>query len=654
MRPVTRFFRENSRTFVLIIMSLLLVVFLIGDFFDPSRGRRTEHLDMQIGVVDGRKVTQADLRRAEVDSDVTAALFGTRIPISAKDEAEKLLTTHLLVDEARSRGLRIGSAQLETQLQQMASSGLNVNGTIAALSAKFSLSHEAILESVARVLSVLQYAQVMSESGGVFETPIPRRETAFREQRQEAQIRAAVIDANALLSKVAEPTEEEIAAHFEEAKSRVDAHTDDSLVFGYRTPEKVAVEYLTIDPATLLAKVSVRERDVEKFYNEHRDRYTKPGAPTTNPAERPQPIPLSLEEARDRVKADVREQKAAAEAQRIVNEMREFAIAPWQAMPADDKGVRAAPPADKIVDFEALRARYADRADITLHRTEALDFTGLRRDPLFGAAQVGGFGRGQRGFAAPLVAFTVEGATRLGGSDELASLHVGEPAPVAFTRRTYSRGDASPHQPVLFRVVKFEPSGPPASIDVVRPKLIENLKMMKAMALAGEAASKLRDRAKEIGLEAACSEATELKQLLADAEEAKKAQSQPADQPPIPPDYVAKFGPTLHERFRRSPGMYPHLGYSPTLADRVFKLVDETAGAGPVAHRVTVVPTPAMRTWAVIELESLKPLYEGDYAAAKQALTQTMQYEFRSFVMGWFDSENVRKRTGYVEKVSAN
>jgi hypothetical protein len=214
----------------------------------------------------------------------------------------------------------------------------------------------------------------------------------------------------------------------------------------------------------------------------------------------------------------------------------------------------------------------------------------------------------------------------------------------------------------VFKVTEVIPSGPPESLAVVREDVVRDWATSEAHALAGQWAQKLADAArapspdgKPKGLAAAIEELSELKQILADADAAWAASTQPASAPatqPRPEDMrpinaVTALGPHTIDRFGRRPGPLPHIQRCTTLHEEIFKLGDALT-TQPSLPRVVVGQNASVQKWAVAELHKIKELYAGSFDAGRSQLMMQQSFEHaRQIMQFWFDPASVAARAGF-------
>ncbi len=631
-----RYVRENTRTLLMVVMSLLLVAFLIPDAVQSCQ--RDDLRNQVIGRAFGRAFTADDVARVSAEIRVAESLLPREYHVSAAVASE--IDQYLLFEEARQAGVRVSAERLK---------GLD-DSVVARVARAHNCSRAQAYRALGDYMAMLQAESL--QQGGVILSPA-RLLRAYRDEQQTLDCRMSVLDGAAFLGSVGEPTEEQLAALFEAGKNRRTAHTEEELVYGYQVPDRVQVEYLTVDPKKILSKIQVLEKEAREFYEQNKSRYTKRvPKPTTQSTQETQParppetevIQLTYEEVKEQVRNDKREAKAIAEAQRLVNDLERAARAPWDAAEVGADFFHVAPADAESLSYEALRDQYSRRYPVEYHRTELLDRRGLQMLPGIGRAS---YMVSNRPTAFAEIALKVKGLATTGERDALRGLVPYEPGPIVSEQRmTGAVGAArAPYQSYVFRVIRVEPAAAPASLEEVRKQLTDDWKQAAAYAKAGEHARALGDRAREVGLAAAVEEATELRGLLAEADAA--ASSQPSVQL-NKTRYIERLGPfTPTGRITRRSQFIPDVGLTQSLAGKLFEAVD-SASTTQGAYRVVTVPVAMSLRWVVAEPTGTKPIYEDEYAARRQTLRDQQSRTDRiAFTQGWYDSANIRKRAGY-------
>ncbi|MFO0838889.1 MAG: hypothetical protein U1D55_10205 [Phycisphaerae bacterium] len=640
--PLSRFMRENSRKLVLIIMSALLVIFLIEPVLMYRRQRAGADIhSVPVGTAFGGTVTTTDLARTQ---DLVELLNSMGLPpprIAAKDQTDESISRHLVFEEARRSGLHVGHDQV---LSLIKLAGVK-DAHLSEISRHRGRSLTSIYDAVAEWLAVQQLASLQIES---IVPSDPRIEVKYRDEAQSVKVDVAVIDSKAFLGQIPDPTDDELKAFFEETRDRLTTHTEETLQYGYLLQNRVDLEFLTVSPSDVRDKIEISTREARRFYDDNLKNYARddrPPGPTTQPSDfTPQKVQLTFDEARDRVREDLRTQKAIEESMRVVNEMREELARPWVGAKRGDDGYLEPPPPDRIVAFEMLKEKYGVKYPVIHRKSGLLDQVALGAvDRAFSAAQ---FTVGTDKLRATELAMRVKGLATAEPKSELPYLTPMEPSPVVvYSEFNASTRQLAPRQAFVFRVTQVAPSAPPASIDEVRDRLRFDLKNKKAYEQAEAYARRLFESAQQSGLAAAVESDTALKDLLTKAEDAEQKS------PDAPrPNYAAKLGPKPTQRpVNRSSAYVENVGMSKKLAQEVFKLLDTPPTANSPARRVVLSPMANRGIWLVAEVGDVAPMYAGELANRRDALAQQVRTEeLRSFQQLWFDPNSIRERAGFV------
>ncbi len=631
---LSKFMRKNSRMLIMVFMSLLLIAFLVPQSITSMRGRGMRKA--RIGTAFGEVVTNYDVMETNADLDLlsTSGVLQVRVP------PDRVLDFHLLIKEAEHAGVRVGRDEVRKMLIEAGVTDRVLNR----LQRRTSRGYDEIFDIMGRWFAV-QRLQGMQQRAVA--SSLVREEANYRAQTQEAETRIAVIDDDAFLDQLPEPTEEQLQAFFEECKARTTAHTTDELVFGYLRPDRVKLEYLTVDSQKIKSEVKIKSVKVKQYFEENAAKYTKPDPLAAQPAGQPRRVSMTYDEARDQVREDYRAARAFELAQSLVNEMYTEAHRPWSGAADEDGFVE--PPAE-IVSFPEFQDRYSSRFAVEYGSTDLVSSEELRRIANLGGASLS---MGPGAFV-PVHQLAMRAKGLYDREDDpnrgVPTLSVMEPAPVVFTRTfDYQTSRRTPIQAYLFRVTEVSPSAPPDSLDDVRERLIADWKMVQAHEVARQHAEALAAAAREMGLEAAVQQASELKQKL---EAAEVAATQPAGGARrTKPQYVRDLGPFTPGRAltRRYPYLERVGVVSETFNAAVFALADAPATGSAPAHQVACLPVASESKWVVVELNEIKPLYAGAFEQQlARSARQSRDMALSLFGADWFDGDSIKRRTGFV------
>ena len=627
-----KFVRQNSRTLLMVFMALLLVAFLIPQQFQRGGGA-DGRLNVKVGKAFGRDITTADLAQVQDEWKIYGAVRGLSEPPS-----QAFLQYYLMMEEARRAGIRVGRDEVKTWLQSLP----DAENRIRYMQRVSRRSLDQICDVLARWRALELLHGLQSSAIAV---SLPREEVAYRDQNQQAVARVIALDDRAFLSLVPEPTEEQLQAFFEECKGRTTAHTDDKLVYGYLLPDRVKIEYLTVDPQRVKSRITIQAVQVKRYFEENRSKYMKPSPLATQPAEGGQfpQVEMTFDEARDRAREDYRELRAVETAQRIVNDMYTEAHQPWSASTRGEDGFLT-PPTSGIVPFDELQKRFASTYDIDYVQSPLSDRDQIRAMAGIGSASVP---LGRQSMSMPELALRVKGILK-DPNDGGPTLDLFEPAPVAFITKTNpATQERTNQQAYLFRDIQAAPSAPPDSLDPMRAKVIADWKLVQAHELARAKAEALAARAKEVGLPAAIEQDTELRDFLAAADQAA---TQPAASKPsaAPTRYAQDLTPFTPVKLTRLVALDRHLIGVPSFPKAVFKLADSPTTSEAAPHAITTVSAAGQHKWFVVQLDEVKPIYTGSFEAGLGQLAVTDQRKERDeFATEWTAAENVKERTSF-------
>lgn len=625
---LNKWMRKYGNVLLMIFMAGLLVAFLLPPEFFNVRGRAAA--SARVGEAFGEPVTANDLSSARALSSLVTGV-GLGMPRGLTE-----LHVHLLREEARRAGVSIGNDYVKEQLATLE----NIDERLRRLNERLHMSYDDMYAAIGEWIAINRLANVQTAALG---TSLPRLKHQFATQRQEADVLASVLLAEAFIDDVPEPTDEELQAFFEAARTRFTNHTEDGLSFGYRRPDRVKIEYLTVDPARIKETLRIREAEAREHFEQNPEQYTKQVPAAAEDAGQPnatETVPMTFEEAEEQVKDDLREERAVAAAQRLVNELRQAAVAPWFATPRGEDGFNEPPPEGSLLSFEELANRPANPFPVQRGVTDFLSLEELRRQrPRLARLSVT---QGQGRVTLPELAFRVPALYEVPDNPapgQTLVLSIDEPSPVMVA----SRGRRQPGgggQAYFFRVIDVRPSSPPESLDDgegLRQQVIEDWKLVQAYQLAEEQARRLADLAGQNGLAAATGTAEVLQQMLVVEDE--QSQTTQRARRLFTPSEAPAF--TRARQFLAG-GIRPPAD----LAEEIFAAED--LGAQPLSERIFVAGSPVSQAWIVAQVEQINPVYEQQFEQQRmQLLQQSLGMELRFLQGQWFNPASIEARAGF-------
>ena len=242
---LSKFMRNNSRTLLMVFMSLLLVTFLIPQAVQ-NLGARDRGLNRPWGRAFGEKVTDQALQNAYADAQLL-----WRATLLQRPPEGAALEFYLQLEEARRLGLRVGRDEVKQFLIQRGLTDERLQG----LQHWSHRGYDEIYDVIGRWLAVQRL--FMLQASGLVDS-LPRLEKSYRDRNQDAVAQLCIVDDKAFVHVVPAPTEEQLQAFFDECKNRKTAHTEQTLQFGYLLSDRVKIEYLTVDPQKIKSEIPVQ------------------------------------------------------------------------------------------------------------------------------------------------------------------------------------------------------------------------------------------------------------------------------------------------------------------------------------------------------------------------------------------------------------
>ena len=108
--------------------------------------------------------------------------------------------------------------------------------------------------------------------------------------------------------------------------------------------------------------------------------------------------------------------------------------------------------------------------------------------------------------------------------------------------------------------------------------------------------------------------------------------------------YLERLEPYAPEPLTRKSRYIKLRGATESIPKAVFELAENPPGT---PRKVVSVPQAAGLAWNVVELNEVKPLYEGDFQAAMAGPRRDAAMMRQVFIAEWFTLPNVMKRTGF-------
>lgn len=246
-------------------VALSFVLWGIGDYFRHSQAQ-------VVASVDGTPISDSEFNLAyERQLNQYRAMLGKKFSKKALEvlgvkqaTLQTLINRHLILDEAARMGMVAPQDVLLATVRGnpiFQSAGNFDTRRYQALTRNMGFRTPTDYEASLRLDLIADALQMALEQSATVSDATVRE--AFTRQFEKREIAALIVDPDVV--------EKKVSIDDKQARAWFDAHRND-----YRSPLKLSVNVVSIDPAQLAAGISVDEADIEKAYKDHKDRYTKP------------------------------------------------------------------------------------------------------------------------------------------------------------------------------------------------------------------------------------------------------------------------------------------------------------------------------------------------------------------------------------------
>jgi hypothetical protein len=503
-----KWFRIYNKYILAVGASLLMIAFLIPQsvqmFSESTR-------NVTIGTIGDEEIKLDDRRAAASDMAIVSMVFGKvhqLLPRIAIPESLESIHWLLILRDARRMGLGAGDHEVANLLGML---GYDDENKVRRLTIEAGVTEDMLYRAFRDWITIEQYRELAAgqghvsienrlntyvslinqlQMGGVspyailsglarasqglprMSTPVLMRTIA--DQLSNVTIAAVPVRSTRYLEDVTAPDEAALVALFDQYKNDLPGEGE-PYGFGYKIPDRVKIEYMTIPFDQVVQLQTVDESRVVRYYDEHPDQFmTQPPAQGSDDTEeqevQPQLRPyvavrdqivsrLKTEDAEDMIGQMAR--TAQSLLQRDVRQME------------TDNGYRVIRDGWQPTPFDEVAEALQEQFNV-LPSTRVRGGEWLSRDDL---AQIEGLGTSRlpgRG-GADFVSYVMS-ARELGITDDnpLIGLHLQTRIP---SRTLTNPQNGSRY---IFRIVDAEAARVPTSLDEVRPRVEQDAKQLAA------------------------------------------------------------------------------------------------------------------------------------------------------------------------------
>jgi hypothetical protein len=509
------------------------------------------------------KATTPDAKQRLYANTLGATAWPLLAPAAGREKPDRLtvMTWIALYDEAKQKGFESSPAQVDARLRALEELGLTPQMLSQIVSRVAGGQRPRLLEAMRKDMTIRTYVNWLVEDLSGAAEPELRREFARMDER--VKVRLEVLRAADYLSEVKEVPEKDLQEQFQKYKKSLPGEGPDG--YGYRIPDRVAVEYLVAGAAAFedAVKAKVTDAEIKDYYESRKDaefvvKDEKPAAEKKEEAKPPEKKYRPLDEVREEIRKTLVRNAAAAMAAELLHanaaEIRALKTPPDLRIWADGTRVR----------FEAIK-----------------DFKTAAQ-----LEEIKGFGSAMRGSNNERLASTAVQVAGLVPANK-ARLAVNEIGDV------YTDADGNAY---VCRATAIEPNHEASGLNEVRDRVLADVRQAKAFDLAREKGKALMDEAAGKGLEAAAKDA----KLKA-----------PVETDWFPREHILPYG----GQFLSMPATLPEIGPNRLVVTECFRM----AGEGRQRAMVTLADK---REVVVVELVGRKEPREVAYERMRPLLAE--------------------------------
>ena len=631
-----KFFRKHNKKLLAVFMTLLMIVFLGGSALDSLL---TPRADVVVADSYGGPVSFSDHGEAEYTTRILERIgVDWQRPFPGLPEPLDTLDWILLTREAKNLGMAIDTGTVRYSL--------GGQGGINELARQLRVKPTHILRAMAEYTAVVDTARAV---GGAARPSEAEVHIAARNAMEKVRVAAVLLPAGAFVDEQEELAEAEIEAQFSAYRDR---ERGPGLEFGYYVEPTVKVQYIKIDRDVISETVRIAnlEKKARAYYDEVHEQdpaFRRPpeepaserDSPNDDAIEGPpyEPPPyLHWEEASEIAIGIVRQQAAEEAAEQIAHWLVQYTAEPWHTVTRGDDGYKTAPQSVAQLEYyerviENMPATIAYPEAVSVGMTDFFNSDQSLDVPEIGMASFrperGGMPLWLRQLAfrtkavVPKVPFDGDASP----SDYLAP----------FQTCQYSLTDSDGNI-YVFRGVDAREGHIAESVDEVRERVLEDLRVLRGYDVALARAESLRSCTDTITLQEAYESDEELVALMG----TEKGTGGGYFEPPAFAR-VARFDAVRGERPEKT---VMGGGIGPVRSE----VIDQCFMLEQAYEKTTVIELKDRATAMVVEwLETERALNEEFMETREEYVQQLSGARASDAVSAWLNPDQIRARNGF-------
>lgn len=506
-----KFFRKYNKWILGIGGSLLMIVFLIQPVMSMFQA---DPMKMSLATIDGGEITRGDRMNAESELQVLRqfGLFLDTDPDAASNNDDSLRWA-LILKDAEMLGLSASQREVEHLKIEVG----RTDADIELIASRINATPAYIRQAMLHWLIVQQYKELLAGQThlagqdrarlfrgalndpqgyryyeamayGTTRMSQPLVEHFLQDQGAEVAGQVVLVPAEKFLDETPAPSDDQVQATFDQYKDSLPGESE-PYGFGYRVPDRVKIEYLSIPMDQARQHVKISEADAIAHHREYPERFGGVAATDELPATDAKPY----KQVRDDVIEDLTSQRAFE----LVEKMAKSAYVYFY---EDTRGMEKEADYRIIEEVSALTSmrRVAEHLETDfglLPTVHASDGSWVNVQDLITLPGIG-LSRLADNFRVDLTSFILSAKELEPGSDNPL---VPRRLQVGLAGSVMMGMDGSRF---VFRLTDAQPTHLPESLDAVRDQVTEDTRLLNAYNKLTEDAGAWRTLAVEQGLEA--------------------------------------------------------------------------------------------------------------------------------------------------------
>jgi hypothetical protein len=200
---------------------------------------------------------------------VTALQLTMSVLAKERISTKEALCWMAIYEEARALGFDVSEAQVNDRLKKLESLGLTPQLVSQFVSARADGRRQTLIEGLQIDMTLRAYIDWVADTMGTVVAPQLKSEFAKTDDRLQARL--AILKAETYVLDVKDVPEKDLKEQFDKFKQYLPGAGPEG--YGYRIPDKVALEYLEADPKGFeaQAQAKITEADIKVYYEANKN-----------------------------------------------------------------------------------------------------------------------------------------------------------------------------------------------------------------------------------------------------------------------------------------------------------------------------------------------------------------------------------------------